>query len=272
MTHGPTYYPSKGACIYCGAMDVQLNDEHVVPYALGGQHVLRAASCAACEDITKKFEQKVARDLWGDARTSFNTPTRRRKERKSHVEMSDPKDLIRKHNIPVAEYPGGLAFYKMGPCGFFQGLPETEDISGSWQLVMIDDEARRNAFFNKHGYHAVHRFRNVLDGFGRMLAKIGYCQILTALDPGDFNPLVLPYITGVRKNVSYFVGSAVGLPEPDNGYRLTTLYSEGADRMILVVEIRLYANTHAPTYHVVVGDVSGHEQVLRAKAKIECTS
>lgn len=269
MARGPAYYPSKGVCIYCGATGVPLKDEHVVPYALGGTHVLRESSCASCEDMTKKFEQRVARDLWGDARTSFNAPTRRKKERKTHVEMSDPEDG-RNRLIPAGEYPAGFVFYKMGTCGFLQGLPETADISGSWQMVVIDDDARRNAFFKKYRRQAVLRFRHVPDAFGRLLAKIAYCQVLTALDPGDFRPLVLPYITGEKKNVSYLVGSKDGIPEPDNGYRLTTLYSDHADKMILMVEVRLYANTHAPTYQVVVGEVLGAEDVQRVRDKLTC--
>jgi hypothetical protein len=33
------------------------------------------------------------------------------------------------------------------------------------------------------------------------------------------------------------------------------------DRFMLIALIRLYANTHAPAYHVVVGDVAGAENV-----------
>lgn len=268
MVRGPAYYPSKGACIYCGATGVRLNDEHVVPYALSGTHVLREASCATCEDMTKKFEQQVARDLWGDARTSFNQPTRRKRQRKSHIEMPDPADQSRKRLVPAGEYPAGFVFYKMGTCGFLQGLPETRDLSASWQLVMVDDDARRNAFIEKHGIPPVVSFRHVPDAFGRLLAKIAYCQVLTALDPGDFRPLVLPYITGEKKNLSYIVGSKDGEPEPGDGYRLTTLYGAYGDKLILMVEVRLYANTHAPTYQVIVGDVSGNSDVQRSSEKL----
>jgi hypothetical protein len=155
----------------------------------------------------------------------------------------------------------------MGTCGFLRGLPETTDISGSWQLVVIDDDARRNAFIKKHGRMPGLSFRHVPDAFGRLLAKIGYCQVLTALDPGDFRPLVLPYITGEKKNVSYVVGKD-GSPEADCGYRLTTLHAEHADGMILMVEVRLYANTYAPTYHVIVGDVSRSEDLRRIRDRL----
>lgn len=267
MVRGPAYYPSKGACIYCGAKDRPLRDEHVVPYSLSGTHVIRRASCAQCEDMTKKFEQKVARDLWGDARTSFEQPTRRKRERRTHIEVPEAKGQS-VLPVPAGEYPAGFVFYKMGTCGFLQGLPETMDISPSWQLVVIDDEIRRDAFFKKQDRHAVLRFRHVPEDFGRLLAKIAYCQVLTALDPGEFRPLILPYITGGKSNLSYLVGSTDGAPEADNGYRLTTMYAERGEDLILMVEVRLYANTHAPTYQVIVGDVTGTEAGKRVRDKI----
>ena len=65
MSHGPTYYESKGECIYCGSTN-ELSNEHIVPYALEGVHVLKDSSCKSCADLTKKFELDVARKLWGD--------------------------------------------------------------------------------------------------------------------------------------------------------------------------------------------------------------
>jgi HNH endonuclease len=106
MPRGPAHFKSKGACIYCGMTDVKLTDEHIVPYSLGGSHVLRDASCVRCANITKKFEQRVARDLWGDARISFNAPTRRKRERKSHIVMPDPHDQTKNLTVPAKRAPG----------------------------------------------------------------------------------------------------------------------------------------------------------------------
>jgi hypothetical protein len=39
--------------------------------------------------MTKTFEQKVVRDLWGDARTAYTAPTRRKRERKRYIEVTD---------------------------------------------------------------------------------------------------------------------------------------------------------------------------------------
>jgi HNH endonuclease len=195
MSRGPAYYKSKGACIYCGATGVRLTNEHIVPFSLGGSHVIREASCLRCANTTKKFEQRVARDLWGDARTSYNAPTRRKRERRSHIVVADPDNRTKSLTVPASEYPGGLVFYKMNQAGLLQGLPESLDISGLWQLVVIHDEERQRKFLQKHPGKLTLKFRHVPEAFGQLIAKIGYCQILTHLDLGDFRPICLPYIT-----------------------------------------------------------------------------
>ncbi|MEX1204248.1 MAG: hypothetical protein WEB85_03255 [Dongiaceae bacterium] len=193
--------------------------------------------------MTKKFEQKVARDLWGDARTSFNAPTRRKRERESHIVITDAHDRTKSLTIPASEYPAGLVFYKMSKAGLLQGLPETIDLSGAWQMAVIDDDERRRNFLEKNPGKLVIKFRHVPDAFGRLLAKIGYGQVLTALDPGDFRPICLPYITGERSNLSYVVGGTLDdqKPEPENGYSLSTAAFGSLDRLMLVALIRLYA-------------------------------
>jgi hypothetical protein len=270
MSHGPTYIEPKGTCIYCGARDIRLTDEHIVPYSLGGVHVLREASCDTCADITKKFEQKVARDLWGDARTSFNAPSRRKKLRPKHLFMTDAADPTQRIRIPAHEFPGGFVFYKMSRAGLLEGLPEDVDISGTWEMVVIDDDKRRNTFHQKNPGKLVLRFRHVPHEFGRLLAKIGYGQILTSLEPSDFRPVCLPYIVGSKTNVSYVVGGSLEdqQPEPGFGYSLKTAAFGTRDRLMLVAIIRLYANTHAPAHHVVVGDVTGPENVAHVVGKL----
>ncbi len=172
-------------------------------------------------------------------------------------------------SVPATEYPAGFVFYKMGHCGFLRGLHETQDISPQWQFVVIDDDGRRSKFTEKYRQQPTIKFTHVPQEFGRLLAKIGYCNALTILGPDDFQPLALPYIMGDKTNVSYIVGSADGSPEPDNGYRMTTGYSDQGDRIVIATEIRLYANTHAPTYHVIVGVVTGADAITKAKAKLE---
>ena len=57
-------------------------------------------------------------------------------------------------------------------------------------------------------------------------------------------------------------------PEPDNGYSLKTVGFGTIDGVMLVALIRLLANTSAPAYHVVVGEVAGAERVQRVMQKL----
>lgn len=236
--------------------------------------MLKKASCARCADITTKFELKVARELWGDARIAFDAPSRRKTQRKKQLIMPDTSSRGRSLAIPVSEYPAVFVFYKMSKAGLLQGLPEDVDLSGAWQLVIIDDDKRREEFLTKYpGKKPILKFRNVPHDFGRLLAKIGYGHILTQIDPTDFNPICVPYILGQKTNVSYVVGGTFDeqAPVPDTGYLLETAGFGNADRILLVALVRLLANTHSPAYHVVVGEVVGADRVERVMRQLEVT-
>jgi hypothetical protein len=264
MVHGPFHYPSKGACIYCGAVGVPLGNEHIVPLSLGGQLVIDHASCKACEDITKKFEQRVAREMWGDARTSFGAPTRRKRERPTHLTMHHPHDPSKSFQMPASAYPAGFILFKMAPAGILRGIPEQIDTSADWKLIVVDDHARRENFLKQHPNKPLTmKFRHVPDAFGRLIVKIGYCQILTLLDLSDFTPICLPYITGEKTNLSYILGGSIAdeKPEPALGCRLGAAVVWMNGRLLLAALVRLLANTDSPTYHVVVGYVDGADNI-----------
>ena len=112
-------------------------------------------------------------------------------------------------------------------------------------------------------------FRHVPESFARVVAKIGYGHVLCWLDPGDFRPICVPYILGHKRNPSYIVGGTFSIAEPDAGmgYVLRTGMFGGENRMMVIAEIRLYANNHTPTYHVVVGDVAGKDNIAMVSEK-----
>lgn len=159
----------------------------------------------------------------------------------------------------------------MNQAGFLAGLPENVDISGAWQFSAVMDDAKAKDFERNFGIPLTARFRHVPESFGRLLAKIGYGQILSALNPGEFRPLCLPYILGKKRNISHIVGGSFEIPQPTEGigYVLRTLALGDVSRIILLAEIRLYANLHSPIYHVVVGDVVGEDRVSLAWDKLE---
>lgn len=270
MPHGAFIFPTKGECVYCGNAQAELTDEHIVPLSLGGKQVIAKASCTKCADITKRFEQDVARGLWGDARISYNAPSRRKKLRPTHVEFLDKKNVGKKLRFPYDEYPAPMVFYKMFRAGILEGKPPTVDLSVLWEFSVLTDDAKAKKFEEKYREPLRAKFRHVLVSFARLIAKIGYCHTLTLLDIGDFRPFCLPYILGEKTNSSYLVGGSfeTAEPIPNIGYKLSTVGFGDENRLVLAAEVRLFANNHVPCYHVVVGDVIGKENIETVLKKI----
>jgi len=273
MSYGPTSYPSKGACIYCNRSEVRLTDEHILPYFIGGGHVIKNASCDDCARTTSRFELDVARHLWGDARTSLNLPSRNKKKRPKYLLMPDQYNPGQQLRIPVEDYPAAMFFYRMPQAGILQGLPNVVDLSAQWEFWSPTDRDKIDRFEKKYGQSPILKFRHVPDSFARLLAKIAYGQILCSLDPGDFRPICLPYILGQKKNPSYIVGGRWSFPEtkPGIGYEMNSHCIKFPDRLLIIAEIQLLANNTTPTYHVLVGDVEGAIEASRVFEKIEAT-
>jgi len=66
--------------------------------------------------MTKRFE------LWGDARTSYNAPTRWKRDKKAHILLAAPKNPDRKVKVPYSEYSAPMVFYKMHRAEFLEDL------------------------------------------------------------------------------------------------------------------------------------------------------
>jgi hypothetical protein len=65
-----------GRCIYCGSTD-SLSREHVIPFGLGGDLVLRDATCPTCANETSKLELRLLRGHWWPYRQFLGLPSRR---------------------------------------------------------------------------------------------------------------------------------------------------------------------------------------------------
>ena len=269
MSHGPTFFPAKNYCIYCGSGNVPLTDEHIVPYSLGGSHVIRKASCHQCCKITSKIELKIARGLWGQPRSSYGAPTRRKKERSKYVEVPDSANLGIKRRVLSGDFPAALIFYRMPQAGILSGFDEDFDGSLFWKIYGIGDKDRPGAFEKTYGFKPALSFSHQPQEFGQLLLKIGYCQILTQLERDEFEPICLPYITGEKQNVSWLVGSDEGsVPLPDIGYSTQTSVIGYPGLLLLVGQIKLWANLEMPWYHAVVGRVTGAEKILGVLGKL----
>lgn len=223
-----------------------------------------------CANITGRFEQDIARGLWGEARASYNAPTRRKKEQAKFFLLKDPNGISGDLTVSAEKYPALMIFYKMPIAGILAGIDYSVNRLAQWELKVIVDANRFEEFQLRHPGRLTATFNHVPDSFGRMLAKIGHCYLLTALDLSDFNPICLPYVLGKKSNVSHVVGSSpINAPlQLELGYSLRVVQLSTVDRTLLMVEIRLLANNDTPTYHIVVGEVDGRENVDRISKKL----
>ncbi len=77
-----------------------------------------------------------------------------------------------------------MIFYKMDKAGLLRGMPSDVDISFAWKLVSVVDDAKLKVFETKNPGRLTARFKHVPESFARMIAKIGYGQVLTVLGSG----------------------------------------------------------------------------------------
>ncbi len=275
MTHGPIKIQSKNQCIYCGKSDIELTDEHLVPYFISGNlgHVLLEASCKECAKITSRFEMDVARGLWGDSRNAYNFPSRKKKKRKKYIYLNNKYNPNEKLKIPYDEYPAPMLFYKMHTAGFLMGYNKILDTSSRWTFISITDDKKLKEFERKYPGQLSAKLRFNHDSYARLIIKIGYCQILTSLDPSDFRAICLPHILGEESNHSFILGSKQKIddPEKEMGYNLKSISFGNDDYLLIIAEVRIVSNNHTPTYHVVVGDVIGKDRVSYAREKLNGT-
>lgn len=257
-------YPGFGRCIYCGATEGRLSDEHIIPFSLGGLLIIEKASCSACAKITCNFEGAVARSLFGDFRMRHKLPTRRPKERPTRI----PLQIVSQTrpdiplSLPVAEFPAPAFMYKCTRAGILQGLPPTIDTAALWQIVGIASDAELKAFYAKYGKHVAYSFRHVPEQFARMLAKIGHSYAVVTFGLEAFKPLAVETVLGQMKNLSYVVGGSFDIepPVPDAGHLLSAEIATNGITSLITVGIRLFGSCATPSYHVVAGVAAGVPQ------------
>ncbi len=264
-------YPSFGECLYCGAHagDVELTDEHIVPFSLGGNAVILDGSCKTCAKETTKIENEVGRKVWWDFRTNIGEQTRRPKERPKvgpftvSINSAAPEVMT----VPIPDRP----FFTPMPVWGMPGLLTAGQPSANFQ------EYKAHVFYwvppnireildLRHGDVAELPFPNFRidhEKFARAIAKIAYCQTVAHYGLHGFRRLVLPdIILGRYSQVPYFVGCPLVNPEPPADPKVKHIVQLSVvDRghlKLLLGKVRLFANSGttehgSPTYYVVCG-------------------
>jgi HNH endonuclease len=267
-------YLSFGECIFCGvsASDVELTDEHIVAFSLGGNAVILKASCKRCAAETSKLEHELGRKVYCDFRAHVNAPTRRKKERPTELPFtfSIAGGERQTKTVPIGEHPYFTAMPVWGLPGLFEGRPidapfqEHKAHIFYWippnikKILALDDGVVAEIPFPDFCIDH-HRF-------ARAIAKIAYCQAVAQFGLDRCRTSVLrDVILGKNPNVPYYVGCKLEEPPPPadrnvlHAIQIATQWARG--RLFLVATVRLFANSGvemhgSPIYEVVIGELS----------------
>lgn len=254
-------YQQVDFCIYCGDSTAKLTDEHIIPFGLGGVHILPKSSCKACATLTSKIELQCLRDIMGQIRAKRHMPSRRKKNRPTELPVylsdGDNSGTI-EIKVGLAEHPTILFLGKFPIARCLVGIPYYEYpsvLSTPWFFGPTPEELIE--FAEKRGKRGIGGGAFEPGAFSRMLCKIALGFAVGELGSKSFAPLVLDQISGKSKDINHLVGGSLDEPPPAEKETLHSIRWEGKRigwRNYVVVYIRLFADLGAPIYHVVVGE------------------
>jgi hypothetical protein len=262
-------YKPVNACIYCGARgtDTKLTDEHVVPLSLGGTFILPKASCEKCAKPIARLEGYVARQVFQDVRIEHGFPTRRPKERPTHLPLresfSPSPELAPVRLVPTSEYPGMLVLTIHEPAGILVGRSPEAGSKGQMFLHQIAGSKQRIAKLKEQGIETRQYREFKPDLLIRLVAKMALGFGVAQYGFDHIEPTVRDVILRRDTNPYHWGGGVTRemdeFPPPFGKtvlHRFVGYTREIARVSYLVIQLQLFAYLGAtPGYAVVVGKV-----------------
>jgi len=240
-----------GACIYCGSTAGRLQREHAVPAGLNGTWTLLRASCAACADITHRFERDTLKSLWPMLRAVL--ALRAHKPHPATLPLVIEKNGV-SETIQVArdQFPLYLPVPVFPAPGYVTGQRSPGRAATTIEFLHIAGPS----FHELQQRHAVDfvgaRLNFAPEHFARTLAKIAYCIGVYALGLSPLrNSPIRALILGADRDFGLWVGRWNGEEiNPAQGLHAAMVRASGTDIHVI---LRLFAQFGAPEYHVVLG-------------------
>ncbi|RWA60684.1 MAG: hypothetical protein E5X49_32920 [Mesorhizobium sp.] len=262
---------SPGKCIYCGSNQGKLRDEHVIPYALAANTIILEKSCCeTCQNIVQRYEQEVLKKQLGVFRAQVDAPTRRPKDRPTHVdlhfvEVNADGQLIRDlgfRSIPINEAP--IAFHLWAsPMPRRLRDPADPAVDSGCPWSFLDKEAayilcRKVAKDTGANHVAVNTGQVSRLHYLRSLAKTAHAFAAAKFGVDAFEPFLTDLILNRSHDVAEYVGDdPFTAPTEDiDGHTLQIFLGEaigGPERRLLVARFQLYPFLNSPAHLVVVG-------------------
>lgn len=247
---------SEGQCIYCGIdwSRSKLTDEHVVPFALNGQMVLKKASCLPCAAITGSIEQKILRGMLLEARTHLRMKTRRPKARPESFPVrildgtSDTTQFL-----PISQNPLFIGLPVLDKAPILNGVTGSEYIGHvypyMWNFFGVNNQNQSYVANNSDKYKKFSEYdtRN----FGLFLAKVGHCATMYSNGFVGYQPLLNDLIIRKSDLVWDYVG---GCPNPMVEHRDASFFVNVRQTSEwTIAEMSIFPHLGAPFYQVVTG-------------------
>lgn len=247
-------YSPANRCIYCGATDVPLYDEHIWPDGLGGKHILPKSSCKPCEAlINKEFEQYSLRHIFGLIRHKLGIRSSKKRPAQP-VRLSVQRGAYQQTVIAdEGHIPANLVLPVFPLPTVMFNKPPTRTIQISVWVWRSDDY---DALLSR--YHAL-SLSGSLDPYkvARFVAKIAHAFGTANL--GDvFKPRLPDIILGKTDLYIEYVGSvgqeqSVSWPLHQIALGHTRIDGLGD---FAVAYVRFFATYGAPLYCAVLGELT----------------
>ncbi len=249
-----------GQCLYCDAltykpnMSKKLAKEHILPQALGGNHVLLEACCCKCENMIKRFEPVILKTVLYAPRVSMNVRRKKRRRSKEKFELrTNVQGQEIKLYLPIEDYPTLLFLPKYGPPGILVDRePNMAAMYGVYTKFLPSTPIKQVLHKNQ-----INNFMSpVLDTkkFCQFLAKIAHGYAIAAFQGTDFKPLLLNLIHGKEDSRYHYIGGRIeDEPETTALHEVKCEYVTRGTTEYIVINIRFFSCLATPTYRVVAG-------------------
>lgn len=248
-----------GECIYCGCKK-ELSTEHIIPYGLGGEHVLLNASCSDCAQITSEIEFEVLHKQVMQLRAEYDLPSRN-----DSIPEELPLDILvdqeveKNVDLPTAEHPTWATFLHYPLPGVLGGDQSKKGINviGS-QLHLIGGPQLEDVaeIFGGKGI----KFRETFAGntFARLLAKIALGFGVRKYGLEDLKESPLPStILGEEDDAGKWIGCGRFDPNRADTMHDIDLWKQGD---WILASVRLFAKVRSPQYIVVLQEGDDERQ------------
>lgn len=199
-----------GRCIYCGAKDCPLTEEHILAANLGGDATLLEACCKACQiEINENVEAPCMQRMFRDIRYKRGIGSRRLNKRPAGLKASIREGSKDKGSgspgadvpiwndvlLPYDDHPSPLILPCFSPPGIMmEWTPEASSQVPDlylWLLLNPTEFVRSNP---EHTVRVETTFNNRI--FRRLLAKTAHCAAVAAFGVDGFDPYLLDIILG----------------------------------------------------------------------------